>query len=63
VDGVYGGVILLAGLGILVTLVTVFWSTTGDLVIALFSGNVAEILIAIYYVGPLALGWCSAVSG
>jgi putative peptide zinc metalloprotease protein len=54
--GVYGAISLLAGLAILTTLTLVFWSTTGDLVIALFTGNIADILIGVYYVVPLALG-------
>lgn len=35
---------------------SVFWVATGDLVIALFTGNVTDVLIGIYYVGPLVLG-------
>lgn len=52
----YGAISLTVGFTLLATLGYAFWITTGDLVIALFTGNAAQIAIGIYYVGPLALG-------
>ena len=34
-----------------------------DLVVALFTGNITDILIGLYYVGPLALGILFSVIG
>ena len=52
----YGVVSLLFGYLMLAGLAAVFWYAAGDLVTALFAGNLADILIGLYYVGPLALG-------
>lgn len=52
----YGGFSLLAGLVLIAVSASVFWVATGDLVLALFTGNVTDVLIGIYYVGPLVLG-------
>ncbi|MCK0515685.1 hypothetical protein [Williamsia sp. DF01-3] len=52
----YGAISLAVGLTMIATLAYAFWATTGDLVIALFNGNPAQIAIGLYYVGPLALG-------
>jgi len=41
----------------------VFWATTQDLVIALCTGSVTDILIGIYYVGPLIIGLACSVLG
>ena len=59
----YGAFSLACGIGLLAASAWVFWWTASDLVIALFTGNVAEILIGIYYVGPLVLGLVFSVLG
>jgi putative peptide zinc metalloprotease protein len=52
----YGGLSLLAGVGLIVLSASVFWVATGDLVVALFTGNLTDVLIGVYYVGPLIMG-------
>lgn len=52
----YGAVSLLAGLGLLALCAAVNWQVLGDLIVALFTGNLADILIGVYLVGPLVLG-------
>lgn len=59
----YGAISLLAGLTLLGVLAAVFWATTHDLVISLFAGNVVEIALGVYYIGPLALGMVLSVVG
>ena len=46
----------LAGLGLLALCVVVNWQVLGDLLVALFRGNLADVLIGVYLVGPLMLG-------
>jgi hypothetical protein len=52
----YGAFSLAGGITLLAVLLSVFWATTEDLITALFTGNVVEILIGVYYIAPLALG-------
>lgn len=53
---VYGAFSLIAGLTLICLSVAVYWAVAGDLVIALFAGNPAEIALGVYYIGPVALG-------
>ncbi len=59
----YGAFSLAVGIALIALLATVFWATTSDLVVALFTGNLTDILIGIYYVGPLVLGLVFSVLG
>jgi putative peptide zinc metalloprotease protein len=52
----YGAFSLLAGVALLVILVTVFWIITRELVISLFTGSITDIIVGIYYVAPLTIG-------
>ena len=59
----YGALSLVTGVGLLVVLLAVFWQTTGELVIALFQGNLGDIAIGLYYVVPLLLGVAASTIG
>ncbi|WP_319430027.1 hypothetical protein [Mycobacterium sp. RTGN5] len=59
----YGAVSLVAGVGLLAVMVTVFWANAGALVVNLFSGGAAEIAIGVYYVAPVTLGILFSLAG
>lgn len=53
---VYGAVSLIAGLSLITLLVSVFWTASSDLIVSLFTGNVLEVALGVYFVGPLTIG-------
>ncbi|AKK29450.1 hypothetical protein AB431_25360 [Mycobacterium sp. EPa45] len=59
----YGAVSLVAGAGLLAVLITVFWDNAGALVVNLFSGGVAEIVLGLYYIAPVTLGILFSAAG
>lgn len=60
---VYGAVSLAAGIALLGAMTATYWATTADLIIALFSGNVFDIALGLYYVAPIALGVLLSFAG
>lgn len=52
----YGAFSLITGLALIGVSAVVFWAAAGDLVLALFTGNPAEIAIGAYYIAPTVLG-------
>lgn len=59
----YGVFSLIVGIALIAIGATVFWINTSDLVVALFIGDTTDILIGVYYVGPLVLGVAFSVLG
>ncbi|MCD2196167.1 hypothetical protein LQ327_22600 [Actinomycetospora endophytica] len=53
---VYGAVSLAGGIGLLVGGALVWWAVAHDLVAALFTGNVTDIVVGVIVVGPVVLG-------
>lgn len=49
----YGAFSLICGIGLLAASVWVFWWAAADLVVALFNGNVAEVVVGVLLVAPL----------
>ncbi len=60
---VCGALSLAVGVALIAMMVTAFWATTHDLIIDLLTGNPAEMLLGIYYVGPLLLGVLFSTAG
>jgi len=52
----YGALSLLVGLALLGGGAWVYWNVAGDLTLALLGGDLTDILIGVYLVGPLLLG-------
>ncbi|MDL5159008.1 hypothetical protein [Actinomycetospora termitidis] len=59
----YGGLSLAGGVVLLVGGAFVWWYAAGDLVVALFAGNVVDILVGLYVVVPFALGLLASLVG
>jgi hypothetical protein len=51
----YGAVSLIGGIVLLVTSTWVWWLAAGDMISALLGGNLAEILLGLYVIVPVAL--------
>ncbi|ROP28068.1 zinc metalloprotease [Couchioplanes caeruleus] len=59
----YGAFSLACGIGLLAASAWVFWWAASDLVIALFTGNVAEIAVGILLVAPVVAGMLFSTLG
>ena len=59
----YGAVSLLAGFALIALAVYIDWIVLGGIILALFSGNVGDIVIGIYLIAPLILGLSCSVIG
>jgi putative peptide zinc metalloprotease protein len=60
---VYGAVSLVGGFALIGVGLLAFWSNAGELVQALFHGDLAEALVGCFYVLPLAAGTLFSVGG
>lgn len=52
----YGAVSWVVGVALLIASTWIWWLAAGDLLLALFDGNPAEIALGLYVVAPVALG-------
>ncbi|WP_433802949.1 hypothetical protein [Actinomycetospora sp. CA-084318] len=59
----YGGLSLVGGMVLLIGGAFAWWCAAGDLVTALFAGNVFDVLVGLYVVVPFVLGLLASLIG
>ena len=59
----YGAISLAAGLGLIATSALITWHILGPLIAALFHGNITDILIGAYLIGPVLVGLAVSTLG